>query len=235
VGPFVACTGFHNPAHLAKMAVTLDEVSAGRVVMGLGSGNPATDLSWLAFGFEPVSPVSRFEESVEVVTRLLREPPVTFHGRHVRTEAADILPRGPRARIPVWVGGKGERTLAIAARWADVVNVNVPIAGEPDARAIVARAAEACGRVGRDPATLEVTGWARLSIGPAGNAVSRPGWLEGGPDEVAATLRAVRAAGVTHVTVYPGDADDPSPLPALTAPVLERFAPFLEALRATPG
>jgi alkanesulfonate monooxygenase SsuD/methylene tetrahydromethanopterin reductase-like flavin-dependent oxidoreductase (luciferase family) len=232
IGPFVASTGFRNPALLAKMAATLDEVSGGRLVLGLGSGNPATDESWQAFGFETAAPVSRFSESVEVVARLLREPPVTFSGEYVRVDGADILPRGPRDRVPVWVGGKGDRILGIAARWADAVNGNVALTGADDARAMVARAAAACERIGRDPATLAVTGWARLALAADGSAVARDGRLAGSPAEVAATLRAVRAAGVSHVTLYLGDADDPSPLPALTAPVLERFAPILRALQA---
>lgn len=231
IGPYVANTGFRNPGLLARMAATLDEVSGGRLVLGLGSGNPATDESWRAFGFETAAPVSRFEESVEIIARLLREPPVTFQGQHVRTDGADILPRGPRDRVPVWIGGKGERTLAIAARWADAVNVNVALTGAGDARAIVSRAAAACERVGRDPASMAVTGWARLALDADGVAVEREGRLAGSPAEVAATLRAIRAAGVTHLTLYPGDAEDPSPLPALTAPILERFAPVVRALR----
>jgi hypothetical protein len=112
------------------------------------------------------------------------------------------------------------------------VNGNVALTGADDARAMVARAAAACERIGRDPATLAVTGWARLALAPDGSAVARDGRLAGSPAEVAATLRAVRAAGVSHVTLYLGDADDPSPLPALTAPVLERFAPILRALQS---
>lgn len=232
VGPFVACTGFRNPGLLARMASTLDEVSGGRLVLGLGPGNPTTDETWRAFGFDVTRPVSRFEESVEVVARLLREPPVSFRGDLVTVDGADVLPRGPRASIPLVLAASGRRTLAIAARWADAVNVNAPLAGAVDAAAIVDRVADACLPVARDPATLEVTGWARLSLREDGTAAERPGWIAGAPGGVALVLRAIRAAGVRHLTVYVGDADDPSPTPALTGPVLERFAPFLEALRA---
>ncbi|OGO59735.1 MAG: hypothetical protein A2V85_07175 [Chloroflexi bacterium RBG_16_72_14] len=233
IGPFVACTGFRNPALLAKMAATLDEVSGGRLVLGLGPGDPARDDSWRAFGFAADRPVARFAEAVEVVTGMLRRPPLTFHGEFLRVEGADVTPGRPLpGRPPVWLAAKGDRTLSIAIRWGDAVNVNAALTGVAEAEAIAARVAAACARAARDPATLTVTGWARLSLRADGTAVMRPGWIGGSPGEVAATLHAIHGAGIRHVTLYLGDADDPSPLPALTAPVLERFAPFLEALRA---
>jgi alkanesulfonate monooxygenase SsuD/methylene tetrahydromethanopterin reductase-like flavin-dependent oxidoreductase (luciferase family) len=233
IGPLIACTGFRNPALLAKMAVTLDEVSGGRLVLGLGSGVPATDESWHAFGYDGERHVGQHEEAVEIIARMFREPPVTFTGEHHRTVAADILPRGPRAAgPPVWVAAKGERTLAIAARWADAVNLNVNLSGVAEVEAEVVRVAAACSAVGRNPATLAITGWGRISLQPDGTASPRPGWLGGTPGEVGETVRAMRAAGLRHLTVYVGDADDPSPTPALRRDTLERFVPFLEAIRA---
>jgi alkanesulfonate monooxygenase SsuD/methylene tetrahydromethanopterin reductase-like flavin-dependent oxidoreductase (luciferase family) len=232
IGPFIACTGFRNPALLAKMAATLDEVSGGRLVLGLGSGVPATDESWRAFGYDGGRHVAQHAEAVEIVARLLREPPVTFTGEFHRTVAADVLPRGSRpAGPPVWVAAKGERTMAIAARWADAVNVNEPLTSAEDVVAAAARVAEACASVGRDPATLALTGWGRLALRSDETAEKRPGRIAGTPDQVAGTLRAMHAAGLHHLTLYVGDADDPSPLPALTSRTLERFALFLEALR----
>jgi len=233
VGPLIACTGFRNPALLAKMAVTLDEVSGGRLVLGLGSGVPATDESWHAFGYDVDRHVGQHEEAVEIIARLLREPPVTFSGEHHRTVAADVLPRGPRpAGPPVWVAAKGDRTLAIAARWADAVNMNVNLSGAADVVAAAERVAAACRAVDRDPATLPLTGWGRISILADGTANARPGWLGGTPAMVGETVRAMRDAGLSHLTVYVGDADDPSPAPALRRDTLERFVPFLEAIRA---
>lgn len=233
VGPLIACTGFRNPGLLAKMADALDEVSGGRLVMALGSGVPATDESWRAFGFEASRHVGRYAESVEVIARLLRGETLTFEGEHARTVGATLVPRGPRpAGPPLWVAAKGERTLRIAARWADAVNVNVPLTGPADVAAIAASVAGACGVVGRDPATLCLTGWSRIAFDAAGHGTARPGWLSGSPDEMAATMRAMHAGGLAHLTVYVGDADDPSPLPALTGPVLERFGAVLRAMGA---
>jgi len=233
IGPFIACTGFRNPALLAKMAETLDEVSGGRVVLGLGSGGPARDPSWSAFGFDGGRHVSRYGEAVEIVTRLLRDGQLTYHGEHYDVEGAVILPRGPRAGgVPVLAAGLGERTVQIAARHADQINVNRAIAGATDADEVVGIARTACEAVGRDPATLRVTGWGRVAIDDHGIAVDKRGCLVGEPAEVAATVRGIRDAGVEHLTIYPGTADDPSPLPALTDETLDRFAPFLGAIRA---
>jgi len=232
VGPFVACTGFRNPGLLARMAATLDEVSGGRVVLGLGSGVPATDESWRAFGYDGTSHVSRHAESVEAIARLLREGRLTYEGSFVRMDGAEVVPSGPRpGGPPIWVAAKGDRTLGIAARFADAVNANVALTGPDDAAVQVARAADACRAVGREPATLAVTGWARLSLRPDGSGVPRPGWIDGAPAEVATTLRAIRSAGVSHLTLYPAPDDDPSSLPALTREGLDRLRPVLEALR----
>jgi hypothetical protein len=86
--------------------------------------------------------------------------------------------------------------------------------------------------VGRDPATLAVTAIGRLSFGADGRAMERPGWIAGPPEQVAATILALGEAGISHVALYVGASDDPSPYPALTAPVLDRFAAVMEALDA---
>jgi alkanesulfonate monooxygenase SsuD/methylene tetrahydromethanopterin reductase-like flavin-dependent oxidoreductase (luciferase family) len=233
IGPFIACTGFRNPALLAKMAATLDEVSGGRLVLGLGSGVPARDPSWSAFGYDGSRHVSKYAEAVEVVTRLLRERAVTFEGEYYRTDAAELIPRGPRPDgMPVLVAGLGERTLAVAARFGDIVNVNRSLTSATEATEAMDAAARACEAAGRDPSTLEVTGWARIAVDEHGVAVDRPGCIPGDPAAVAAASAAVHAAGIAHLTFYIGAADDPSPLPALTDETLAMFAPFLEAIRA---
>ena len=232
IGPFVACTGFRNPALLAKMADTLDEVSGGRVVLGLGSGVPARDDSWRAFGFPAERHVGRFAESVEVIARMLRETEVSFEGVHVRTDRAVISPRGPRPNgLPVWVAALGDRTAEVAARWGDAANINSALCATADVATIRATMARACEAVGRDPDTLVITGWSRLSLASDGTAVPREGYLSGSPAAVGAQVRAFREAGLAHLTFFVGATGDPSPLPALTAETLGRFAPVLEAIR----
>jgi alkanesulfonate monooxygenase SsuD/methylene tetrahydromethanopterin reductase-like flavin-dependent oxidoreductase (luciferase family) len=233
VGTFVANTAFRNPGLLARMAATLDEVSGGRLVLGLGSGVPATDETWAAFGYDADRHVSRHAEAVEAIVRLLREGRLTYAGEFVHLAGAEIVPAGPTpGGPPIWIAAKGERTMTLAARFGDAVNVNEALTGPEDATAAVARVAAACATVGRDPATLPVTGWARVAMRSDGSGVLRPGWLGGRPDEVAAAIRAIGAAGIAHVTFYVGADDDPSPLPALTRATLDLLAPVLEALRA---
>jgi alkanesulfonate monooxygenase SsuD/methylene tetrahydromethanopterin reductase-like flavin-dependent oxidoreductase (luciferase family) len=236
IGPHVACTGFRNPALLAKMAATLDEVSAGRLVLGLGSGVPERDTSWRAYGFDATRPVARYAEAVEVVTRMLREPAVTFEGEFYRTDNAQIIPRhaGTRAAAgpPVWVAGLGDRTSRVAAAFGDAINVNLPLCGLADMDRVVDIAARACAAVGRDPATLELTGWARLVLEEDGTALARDGCLSGSPAGVAASVRGFVEAGLRHLTFYVGAPDDPSRMPALTPETLARLAPVLEAVRA---
>jgi alkanesulfonate monooxygenase SsuD/methylene tetrahydromethanopterin reductase-like flavin-dependent oxidoreductase (luciferase family) len=233
LGPFIACTGFRNPALLAKMAATLDEVSGGRLVLGLGSGGPARDPSWSAVGDGGPRHVGQYAEAVEIVSRLLRERSVTFDGEHYRTAEAEIIPRGPRPDgIPILVAGLGEKTLAVAARFGDLVNVNRALTTAADAASVVALATGACDAAGRDPATLPVTGWVRLAVDDRGSALAKPGCIPGDPAAVAATVASMHDAGIVHLTFYVGAADDPSPLPALTDETLARFAPFLAAIRA---
>jgi alkanesulfonate monooxygenase SsuD/methylene tetrahydromethanopterin reductase-like flavin-dependent oxidoreductase (luciferase family) len=232
IGSHIVSTGFRNPALVAKMAATLQEVSAGRLILGLGSGVPATDSSWEAFGYDAERHVTRYAESVEVIVRLLRGETVTFDGEIVHTNAAAILPvaSGPPAP-PVWLAAKGERTTRIAAQWADAININVPFATAADAEAVADQAARACEEIGRDPATLRLTAWARLVIDDRGRALDRDGWLSGTPDEVAATCAAFVRAGISHLTLYAADPGDPSRIPALTPAMLQRLAPFVESIR----
>jgi alkanesulfonate monooxygenase SsuD/methylene tetrahydromethanopterin reductase-like flavin-dependent oxidoreductase (luciferase family) len=234
IGPHVACTGFRNPGLLARMAATLDEVSGGRLILGLGSGVPATDATWHAFGYDPDRPVTRYDEAVEVIARLFREPTVTFAGEKVRIEDAQLLPRsGVRAAPPIWVAAKGDRTSQIAARWGDAINVNIPLHDAADMQTLVSTVRRACDAVGRDPATLDMTGWARVVLDSEGNGIERPGALTGSPEAMAGVVRGFAGAGLRHLTLYAGTPEDPSRNPALTRETVARLNPLLEAVRAS--
>ena len=116
LGPLVACSAFHPPGMLARMATTIDEVSGGRFVLGIGAGWNQTEFD--AFGIAFAERTSRFEEAFEIVRRLLGGERVTFEGRFSRVEDAVLLPE-PRRRVPLMVGSNGDRVLRAALPHVD--------------------------------------------------------------------------------------------------------------------
>ncbi len=200
IGAIVLCVPFRNPAVLAKMAATLDEVSDGRLILGLGAGwhQPEFD----AFGVPFDHLASRFEEALQIICPLLREGYVDFKGTYYQAPDCELRPRGPRpAGPPILVGAGKPRMLQLTARYADAWNI--AWLGTPD-RLVERRPAieAACAEQGRDPATLEITvGVAVAHHRPDESPQEEdPGRkpLSGSPDEVAAGLRAFEQAGVGH-------------------------------------
>ena len=112
LGPLVASTAFHPPGLVARMAATIDEVSGGRFVLGLGAGWNETEFR--AFGIPVDNKVSRFEEAFTIIRRLLAGERVTLDGRFYALEDAVLLPR-PQRRVPLLVGSAGPRVVGIAA------------------------------------------------------------------------------------------------------------------------
>ena len=121
LGPLVAATSFHAPAMIAKKAATIDEISGGRLILGLGAGWHETE--YRAFGFPFDHRVSRFEEAFTIIRTLLREGEIDFDGRFYQARDCALRPRGPRAAgPPIMVGSIGERMLAITAPHVDLWN-----------------------------------------------------------------------------------------------------------------
>src|SRR5947209_1734200 len=121
LGTQVLCTAFRNPAVLARMADTLDEVSGGRLILGLGAGwhQPEFD----AFGIPFDHRVSRFEEALQIIVALLRQGQVDFEGNYYRAANCELIPRGPRpAGPPLLLAGQGPRILRLVARYGDAWN-----------------------------------------------------------------------------------------------------------------
>ncbi len=200
LGTLVLCNPFRNPALLAKMAHTLDEVSGGRLILGLGAGwnRPEFD----AFGFSFERRVDRFAEALQIVKPLLRAGRVDFRGTHYQAPDCEIVPAGPRPEgIPLLVGAFGPRMLRLAARHADLWNT--AWVGQP--RELTPRIAElraACADVGRDPGTLPVTAGVQAIFPDLGQPES---WarepLMGSTADLAAGLRGFAEAGVSHLIV----------------------------------
>ena len=125
LGTYVANAGIRGPLALASDAATVDMISNGRLVLGLGAGH--TPAEWTMTGRDyPSAParVGRLAETVDVVTRLLRGEVVTHHGRHVQVEDAFLLtPRPVQDSIPLLIGGNGARVVELGARTADIVSL----------------------------------------------------------------------------------------------------------------
>ena len=227
IGPLVACTNFHNPAMLAKKAATLDEISGGRLILGLGAG--WNEVEYRAYGFPYDARVSRFEEAFTIIRTLLRDGAIDFEGRYYRARDCELVPRGPRqGGPPLMVGSIGERMLRITAPHVDAWNAwydwfgNRPDGLEP----LRQKVDEACVEVGRDPATLDrtVAVLVRLSGGSGRDQGGAAPPLEGTPDALASGLLAYRDAGIAHLQLV---------LDPITRASIEELAPALEIVRAT--
>ena len=205
LGPLVACTSFHNPAMLAKMAATVDEISGGRLVLGLGAGWNETE--YQAFGFPFDRRIARFEEAFTIIRTLLREGRIDFEGEFYQARDCELLPRPSRPNgPPLMIGSKGDRMLAITLPHVDAWNVWYTDTGNrPDGvPPLRAKVDEACRAVGRDPAEIErsVAVLVRLPGGTGrqdGDLKENPPPLEGSPDEMAEGLRAYAREGISLV------------------------------------
>ncbi|HEX7247276.1 MAG TPA: LLM class flavin-dependent oxidoreductase, partial [Actinomycetota bacterium] len=165
LGPLVACTGFHEPAMLAKLASTVDEISGGRLVLALGAG--WNEAEFRAFGFPFDRRASRFEECFEVVRRLVAGERVTFRGQHVLVDDAVLLP--PPARRPrLMIGSTGPRVLAAALPHVDVWNTWYDWFGNsPEGFARRSGEIDAVARsVGRDPGEVERSACLLVALDP---------------------------------------------------------------------
>jgi probable F420-dependent oxidoreductase len=207
IGPLVASTAFHSPFMLAKQAATVDEISGGRLVLGLGAGWNATEFAALGQPFD--RRVARFEEAFTIVRTLLAHGSIDFEGEFYQARDAELLPRPSRpGGPPLLIGSSGARMLAATMPYANAWNAwyadtaNSP-AGLAALRSVVDAAAVAAGR---DPAAVERTvavqvrmpGGAGRVMGDENPRMSVPP-LAGPPEVMAAELRAYAAEGIGHV------------------------------------
>lgn len=152
IGSLVAPTSVHHPAVLANRAATIDRISNGRLVLGIGAGWQINEHR--AYGIdleEPATRVSRFEEAIQIIRSLLTEDRTDFHGDFYDITDAPANPKPVQAPLPILVGTRSPRMLRITARHADEWNTW----GAPDmAGGALTKLLTACHQVERDPATL---------------------------------------------------------------------------------
>lgn len=207
IGPLVASTSFHAPPMLAKQAATVDAISQGRLILGLGAGWNRREYD--AFGFAYDRRVSRFEEAFTIIRSLLRDGEIDFHGTYYDAERCVLHPRSPRpAGPPLMVGSIGPRMLGITLPHVEAWNVwwsdygNTP-EGFAAQKTVVDDIASS---VGRDPATLDATcavlvqldggGGRQMGDYGAGEAVEP---ITGSPAAIAEQLARFGNAGASHV------------------------------------
>ena len=203
LGPFVSCATYRNPALLAKIAETVDEISGGRLILGLGAGDFEEEHD--THGMRWDHRVSRFAETLAIIHPLLRQGCVDFVGAFEQARDCELRPRGPRSEGPPLVIGalaNRPRMLELTARYADAWNGWV-VGGRshPDIVAPMREAVDAaCRAVGRDPTTLERT----LAIGVAlgGHQIWGAEPVGGSPEEVADGMVPSPGEGIAHVQVF---------------------------------
>jgi alkanesulfonate monooxygenase SsuD/methylene tetrahydromethanopterin reductase-like flavin-dependent oxidoreductase (luciferase family) len=200
VGSNVLGMPYRHPAVTAKMAETLQRLSGGRVVLGIGGGG--SNAEFAAFGLpvrRPKEKVDAFEEGVEIIRRLWAGGPVTIRGEHYSVQDAEISPT-PEPPIPLWFGVYGPRSLRLAGRLADGWLPSYRFA-PPDrwgmGRDRIRRAAE---EAGRDPDALDFA--YNIGVRVDERAEQRPGMIAGPPDKVTEELAAILALGVTFPVIW---------------------------------
>ena len=199
IGPLVSCTSFRNPALLAKIADTVDDISGGRLILGLGAGWHEPE--YIAFGYPFDHRVSRFAEAIAVIHGLLRHGHVNFEGTFYSAKDCELRPRGPRPEgPPIMIGSTAPRMLKLLAAYGDIWNAWARQSLEElaeDRQKVDAAMEEA----GRDPATVERTVSLLVDLPTATGRPSeeKAGFRPREPRELAAHLASYAEAGISHV------------------------------------
>jgi alkanesulfonate monooxygenase SsuD/methylene tetrahydromethanopterin reductase-like flavin-dependent oxidoreductase (luciferase family) len=216
IGTIVLCSTFRSPGLVAKMAAAADEVSGGRLILGLGAGwhDPEYD----AFGFPKDHRVDRFEEALQIIVPLLRGQTVTFDGQYHQAADAVLLPP-PSHSIPVLVAAFGPRMLQLTARYADAWNTAWYGAPDERLRKSVETFDEAIAAERRDASSVQRT-VGMIVNDPDQEGLSEPpddedSSFSGSVEELADAIDGYEASGIDHLIVL---------LQPLTEASLDRLA-----------
>jgi len=202
VGTNVLGLPYRPPAVVAKMAESLDRLSGGRLVLGLGAGG--SDEEFRGFGLEirrPGEKIEALEEAVHVIRGVWARTPFTFGGRHFHTEEAAVEPK-PARRIPIWFGTYGPRALALTGRVADGWIPSFPFAPPDVVGEMRHRVLSAAAQAGRDPDEVTCAYNLGVMVGDdPGTRARRIVW--GPPDRVAEELAGFVRMGFTVLNLWP--------------------------------
>ena len=222
VGTWVLSALHRNPGILAKTAETLDEISGGRFIFGLGAGHEWPGQA-RSFGLPETQIFARFEEALQIIVPLIREGHADFEGTFHAARDLPQAPRGPRpGSMPLLLGGNGPKGQRLAVRFADIYSCYIEErASAEEVEPRIASLEAICAELGRDPASIgrSVGVWVR-PLEPAG---VRPSTLSGSAEQIADAVRSFHGVGFTQVELMylPG-----------TMEALEALAPVVEVLRA---
>lgn len=241
VGHMVLCNQFRHPAVLAKMVTTLDQVSAGRLQLGIGSGSiedehRRTGLDWGTFAERS----ERLAETLEILTQAFANQAIDFTGKHFTVRQMPIVP-GPvqRPRPPIIVGGVGEKyTLPLVARYADVWNVPTYALGRLEHKLSVLRSN--CKDIGRDPASIVLSVEAVMALAPDDASLPktreiaerrfggpgfglREGGLVGTAGVIVDRLRQLQGMGFQQVVLFTHDRASDQTLELLASTVIPQL------------
>lgn len=206
LGPLVAATSFHAPAMIAKFASTIDEISGGRLILGLGAGWNRVEYD--AFGFSYEQRVSRFEEAFTIIRTLIRDGAIDHSGEFFELRDMELKPSA-RSDMKILIGSNGPRMLRATMAHADMWNswflgFGNEASGLGPLTTIVD---EACRDVGRDPGDVErtVAVYVQLDRGtgrrPGDDERTGAAPIRGSREEMAAALRAFGDVGISHLQV----------------------------------
>lgn len=219
LGTIVVCTSFRPPALVAKIADTIDEISGGRLILGLGAGWYQPEYEAFGYPFDHLA--SRFEEAMQIIAPLLREGQVDFQGQYYQVHNCVLRPRGPsRHGPPLLIAGRRPRMLQLAARFADAWNNAWHV--EPTVmKESYDEFKKSCAIVGRDATAVELTVGTAVKLLSAGEKTDETKTISGSPEAIARRLESFAREGVTHVIVL---------LEPLTIESIEQFGHIVELL-----
>ena len=207
IGTLVSGNTYRHPAVLAKMAATLDQITEGRVVLGLGAAWQENEHRAYGIPFYTLGErLQRLDEACQVIRGLFENEKTTFHGKFYQLEDAPLAPKPVQTPLPLFIGGGGEKvTLRITAKWADEWNVWGDVATLEHKMSVLDKH---CAEVGRDPAAIQRSAAAMLFLvdDPATAEKLRGGrgastMVIGNVEEVRETLRGYADAGVNELII----------------------------------